>query len=130
MADRPAGPEVSWGRKMHDRSKAREGLIQSFADFLIVGGLIAATVAPLVLLIEVVEWLTRSEWPGLTLADGLGLFGIVHETAETEAQRFVDVMMALPLTISLFFLGLSMFFGGLNLGEWSIDRERARTGGE
>ena len=49
-------------------------------------GFAAAALAPLILMIELVEWATSSEWPGLTLVDGLSLFGIHHDSAENEAQ--------------------------------------------
>ena len=98
-------------------------LIQAVADLLMVGGLVAAAVAPLVLTVEVAEWALKSEWPGLTLADGLSLFGIVHEAAETEAQRLVDVLMALPLAIALFGSGIFMFLAGINFADWGTDRD-------
>ena len=97
--------------------------IQAASYFLIVGGMLAAIAAPIVLVIEVAEWATSTEWPGLTLADGLSLFGIEHEVAETEDRRWTDMALAFPLTLSLFFLGVFTFLLGINIGDWGIDRD-------
>lgn len=105
------------------RGSRFSGFVQAFADWMIVGGIIATTVAPLILLIEIFEWLTRSEWPGLTVADGLSLFGLVHEAPETSMQRLVDLLMAIPLTIALFLVGVFMFLGGINIGDWGTKRD-------
>ena len=85
-------------------------------------GFAAAALAPLILMIELVEWATSSEWPGLTLADGLSLFGIHHESAETEAQRLLDLLLAIPLTLALFMAGVSAFLLGANMGDWREER--------
>ncbi len=103
---------------------ARSGRIfDAIAHFLMVGGLIAACVAPLVLGIECYEWLTSREWPGLTVADGLSLFGLERAGAETEPQRLVDLLLAVPLTIGLFCVGLFMFLTGVNLGNGATARD-------
>src|SRR3712207_6220692 len=93
------------------------GLVQAASYFLMVGGMLAAILAPFVLLIEVAEWATSSEWPGLTLADGLALFGIEHDVAETEERQMLDILFAVPLTLALFGLGIFMFLAGINLGD-------------
>ena len=92
------------------------------AASLMTAGVGAALVAPLILFIELFEWLTRSEWPGLTLADGLSIFGIVRGAAETESQRLEDLLMAAPLTVALFVTGIYLFLFGASLGR--LDRER------
>lgn len=86
-------------------------------------GATAATLAPCILFIEIFEWLTRSEWPGLTLADGLSLFGVVHAGAESEAQRFADVLLATPLAVASFATGICLFLTALSLGKWDRERE-------
>jgi hypothetical protein len=103
-------------------------LIQGMADFMIVGGLIAATLAPLVLLVECFEWVTSSEWPGLTVADGLALFGLSRELPEDSAQRLIDLLFAIPLTLALFLTGLFTFLAGINLGDWGVVRDIERNG--
>lgn len=95
----------------------------SLLVYLLMGGGIAASLlAPLILFIELFEWLTSSEWPGLTLADGLGIFGIHHAGSETEAQRLLDVATALPLSAVLFLTGVSAFLTGVSLGDWRDER--------
>lgn len=90
---------------------------------LIMAGVAAVAIAPLILFIELFEWLTSSEWPGLTLADGLSLFGIEHAAAESESQRFADLMLAAPLTIALFVTGVYMLLAGASLGSWERERQ-------
>lgn len=88
-------------------------------------GILAANLAPLVLLIEFIEWLTSSEWPGLTLADGLALFGIVQDIPETDSQRLIDLALAVPLSLSLFAVGLFLCIAGFNLGDRTVRRQLA-----
>jgi hypothetical protein len=94
-----------------------------FADILVVTGLVLAVLAPLILLVEGVEWLTGSEWPGLTVADGLSIFGIEHEAPENESQRLLDLLMAVPLSVALFLTGLSGLLAGINFGKRGLDRD-------
>ena len=88
-----------------------------------VGGLIAATIAPLVLIVELAEWVMRSEWPGLTVADGLSLFGIHRHAPETDAQRLADLLLAVPLSGALFVAGILMFLTGVNVGDGPGERD-------
>jgi hypothetical protein len=112
---------------MAQRWKRYSGLVQGFASFLIVGGLIFYTLAPLILLIEAFEWVTGSEWPGLTIADGLALFGVIRDLPESETQRLLDLIMAIPLSISLFVVGILLLMSGIWLGNWIVRRDlRAR----
>ncbi len=104
-------------REIHQSS-----LVQTAQCFLMLGGMIAAVAAPLILFIEAFEWLFSREWPGMTLADGLSLFGIYHEVPETAAQRAIDVAMAAPLAVALFLTGMSMFLVGINFGSWEAER--------
>lgn len=91
------------------------------------GGLILYTLAPLVLLIEAFEWLTGSEWPRHTIADGLALFGVIRDLPESETQRLLDLIMAIPLSISLFVVGFLLLMSGIRLGNWIVRRDlRAR----
>lgn len=90
---------------------------------LMMAGLAAALVAPIILFIELFEWLTNSEWPGLTLADGLSLFGIVRGSVETASQRLDDLLMAAPLTVALFVTGTYLFLFGAGLGRWERERQ-------
>lgn len=95
----------------------RDRLSDALAHFLMVGGLFAACIAFLVLAVEIFEWGTSSEWPGLTVADGMALFGLERDAAETDQQRLSDLLLAVPLTVALFFAGIFMFLTGVNLGD-------------
>jgi hypothetical protein len=103
--------------------------LQLLVEVMIVLGVLATAIAPVVLAIEIGEWLLSREWPGWSVEDGLGLFGIERgETAETPAQRLLDVVMAIPLTLALFMIGINLFLGGLKLGDWGLTRERNAAG--
>lgn len=96
--------------------------IGPLVPILMLAGLLAAVAAPLIFLIELTEWLTSSEWPGLTLADGLSLFGIEHEVGESDSQRLADLLMAAPLAVALFVTGVCTFLAGASLGSWEQER--------
>src|SRR5215210_4777776 len=101
----------------------RWGRIELLVPCLMVTGLAAALIAPVILFIELFEWMTSSEWPGLTLADGLSVFGIVRDSTETESQRLDDLLMAVPLTVALFVTGVYLFLFGASLGRWERERQ-------
>lgn len=105
------------------RTHARDGL----AFLLMAAGAGGAALALLVLFVETFEWMTRSEWPGLTLADGLGLFGVRHEIPETDSQRLNDVLLAVPLTIALFLTGTFTFLAGATIGDRRSDAHIERA---
>jgi hypothetical protein len=96
--------------------------IDPLVPILMLAGLLAAIAAPLIFLIELFEWWTSSEWPGLTLADGLSLFGVEHEIGESDSQRLADLLMAAPLAIALFVTGVCTFLAGASLGSWEKER--------
>lgn len=96
--------------------------IDPLVPIVMLAGLLAAVAAPLIFLIELFEWWTSSEWPGLTLADGLSLFGIEHEIGESDSQRLADLLMAAPLAIALFVTGVCTFLAGASLGSWEKER--------
>jgi hypothetical protein len=93
---------------------------QLAAEVLISFGLVAALIAPGILLIECWEWVTGGEWPGWSVEDGLGLFGVDRgEGVENSGQRLTDVLLALPLTFTLFVTGILAFLSGLRIGNWA-----------
>ena len=99
--------------------------LDRLAEVLIMAGVVLSATAPFVLAIEISEWLTNMEWPGWSVEDGLGLFGIDRgETPETAAQQLVDVLMAVPLTLALFLTGVAMFMLGIRIGDWTLDSQR------
>lgn len=95
------------------------------AAMILVGGF-AMMMAPLTLATEFVEWLTGTEWPNLTIADALDLFGLEAGDPETQAQLLFDFIYALPLTVALFLLGLFMLLAGLHLAGRSSTRAPAK----
>jgi hypothetical protein len=101
-------------------------LLQLCAVALVLLGLVAAVVAPAVLAIEFGEWVTSSEWPGFTVSDGLSLFGLEQQVAETDADRLVDMLLAVPLSAALFFTGVFAALTGLNIGDWGGGRSFRR----
>lgn len=104
------------------RHRSRFGSGHALVYGLMGVGLGTAALAPFILVIELYEWLTSSEWPGLTVADGLGLFGLHRVEPETEVQRLIDLVLAFPLSIALFFAGISSFLAGASLGDWRDER--------
>jgi len=102
------------------RTASRSRPRQLAAEALISLGLVAALMAPGIFLIEFWEWTTGGEWPGWSVEDGLGLFGIDRgERAENSGQRLTDVLLALPLTFTLFVTGILAFLSGLRIGNWA-----------
>lgn len=110
----PAGREAA-GR--------RRGIgIQLLAETMVIIGLAAALLAPAILAIEVGEWWLQREWDGHSLEDGLALFGVDRTgPVETPTERILDVLLALPLTLTLFILGIFTLLSGVHLGDWGLD---------
>ncbi len=80
------------------------------AEFLIRAGLALAVLAPIVLVIEVVEWLVTGTWPGWSIEDGLLFVGIEAPLAYFDLTQFVlDLIIDLPLAIGLYVVGLLAF---------------------
>ncbi|HUD93127.1 sulfotransferase domain-containing protein [Sphingobium sp.] len=104
--------------------------IQLLAEALVVFGLAAMLIAPPILAIEVGEWLFQREWEwgGRSVEDGLALFGIDRPgTIETPTDRIVDVLLALPLTMTLFMTGLMILLVGVHMGDWGVQGVRLKN---
>lgn len=102
-------------------------VLQVLCELMIVVGLAAMFIAPLILAIEVGEWLLRREWDGYSVEDGLGLFGIDRPgPVETPNERMLDVLLAFPLTFALFLAGLLMLLVGVRYGDWGIQGVRLK----
>ena len=102
--------------------------VQSVADGLIAIGVALTAIAPMVLAVELGEWLTNSEWPGWSLADGIAAIGLGDPQSHwTRAQQYVDIFTALPLALALFGGGILTFMSGIDLSEWGIKHDRARS---
>ena len=52
-----------------------------------------------------------------------GFIWIIRELPESESQRLIDLVMAIPLSTSLFVVGLLLMMTGLNLGDRSVRRD-------
>jgi hypothetical protein len=104
------------------RSSSAARTKDAMGAIVVAAGATVMFLAVAVLLIECVEWLTSEEWPGLTLADGLSLFGVEHDAPESDRQRSVDVLLAIPLTLALFAGGFATMLAGTGI----VDREAER----
>jgi hypothetical protein len=94
---------------------------------MVIIGLAAMLIAPPILAIEAGEWLFRREWDGHSLEDGLALFGIDRVgPVETPTEQVLDVLLALPLTITLFLYGLLMLLAGVHFGDWGLQGVRLK----
>ena len=80
------------------------------ADALIRVGIGTASVALIILAIEVVEWLVTGHWPGWSLEDGLLFIGIEQPLAYFDiVQLALDLLVDLPLAIALYLGGIGAF---------------------
>lgn len=95
--------------------------VQLLSEAMVIIGLAAMLIAPPILAIEAGEWLFRREWDGHSLEDGLALFGIDRVgPVETPTEQVLDVLLALPLTITLFMYGLLTLLAGVHFGDWGL----------
>lgn len=77
---------------------------------MIAAGLAAAGIAPIVLLIEIVEWMFTGQWPGWSVEDGLLFVGFEEPLAHFDlVQMALDILVDLPLAIGLYLAGLASF---------------------
>lgn len=91
-------------------------VIDRIANALVWMGISLAAIAHLILLIEVVEWFVTGQWPGWSVEDGMLFFGMEEPLAYFSIVQFaLDIATDLPLAVGLYLLGLSVFFGALNL---------------
>lgn len=91
--------------------KALEGM----ADGLIWAGVSLAALAPIVLAIELIEFVATGQWPGWSVEDGLLFVGLEEPLAHFSAVQFLfDIATDLPLAIGLYLGGLAIFLGALN----------------
>jgi len=93
-------------------------LLERVVKAMVWTGVSLAAIAPLVLVIEVVEWFVTGQWPGWSVEDGLLFVGLEQPLAYFDAVQFLlDIATDLPLAIGLYLLGLSVFLGAFNLDE-------------
>jgi len=101
--------------------------VQLLSEAMVIIGLAAMLIAPPILAIEAGEWLFRREWDGHSLEDGLALFGIDRVgPVETPTEQVLDVLLALPLTITLFLYGLLTLLAGVHFGDWGLQGVRLK----
>ncbi|WP_162249688.1 sulfotransferase domain-containing protein [Altererythrobacter sp. Root672] len=95
---------------------------QLAAETMVIIGVAAALLAPAILAIELGEWWLQREWAEHSLGDGLALFGVDRTGhVETPTERILDVFLALPLTVTLFVVGILTLLSGVHLGDWGLD---------
>lgn len=80
------------------------------AEGLIRAGIGTATMALIIFLIEVVEWLATGNWRGWSVEDGLLFIGFEEPLAYFDLlQLATDLLVDLPLTFALYIAGLGAF---------------------
>jgi hypothetical protein len=80
------------------------------ADVMLSLGAALAAVAPLILLIELVEWYVSGQWPGWSLEDGLLFVGVEKPLAYFSLTQFaLDLLVDLPLALGLYLIGHGLF---------------------
>jgi hypothetical protein len=98
------------------RQSEDPAVAERIADFLIGAGIYLAALAPIVLLIEIVEWMVMGHWPGWSVEDGLLFVGLDEPLAHFSLVQFaLDIATDLPLAIGLYLAGLATFFGALKI---------------
>ena len=93
-----------------------ERALERMTNCLIWAGISLAALAPLVLLIELIEWYVTGHWPGWSVEDGLLFVGLEEPLAHFSFVQFLlDLATDLPLAVGLYLLGLGIFLGAFNL---------------
>ncbi len=90
--------------------------LEAIVDRMIPFGLFLAALAPIILTVELAEWLAYGEWPGWTVEDGLLFAGIEKPLAHFQATQFLlDLATDLPLAVGLYLVGISVFLGAFKI---------------
>ncbi|HEV2078445.1 MAG TPA: hypothetical protein VGR19_00900 [Allosphingosinicella sp.] len=90
--------------------------LEAVVDRMIPVGVFLAALAPIILTIEVAEWLAYGEWPGWTVEDGLLFAGIEKPLAHFQATQFLlDLATDLPLAVGLYLVGIAVFLGAFKI---------------
>jgi hypothetical protein len=98
---RPPNLELIAGWRVGGLAMSREpGWLNTGAAIMVIGGILAADLAPPMLAIEFADWVVSGDWLDLSLAGGLSL----------------------PLSLLLLVAGLMLCVEGLDLGERSLGR--------
>jgi hypothetical protein len=85
------------------------------ADMAIGFGAALATLGPIMLLVELCEWLVTGQWPGWSIENGLMFFGVEKPLAFFDATQFMlDLLVSLPLALGLYIAGQLLFSFGIN----------------
>lgn len=87
----------------------------TIADAAIGGGTALAALGPLLLIVEICEWLFTGQWPGWSIEDGLIFFGVEKPLAYFSLTQFaLDVAVSLPLALGVYVAGQLLFLFGVN----------------
>jgi hypothetical protein len=89
---------------------------ESTADILIRLGISLAALAPIIFVIEVIEWLATKQWPGWSVEDGLALVGIEQPLSSFDAVQFgLDILTDLPLALGIHLIGVCCFYVAVDI---------------
>lgn len=101
--------------------------LDKMIDLLIFAGVFLAALAPIILGIEIMEWVLLGQWPGWSVEDGLLFVGLERPLARFSAVQFLlDIATDLPLAVGLYLGGLAIFFGALNIEPEAVGPEPRR----
>ena len=85
-------------------------------EIVVLCGAAFAALAPLILAIELIEWLLTGQWPGWSVEDGLLFIGMEEPLARFSVVQFaLDIATDLPLAIGVYLAGLVVFYAGMHL---------------
>jgi len=91
--------------------------VQLMSEAMVIIGVAAMLISPPISAIEVGE----REWDGHSLEDGWALFGIDRVgRLKHRPEQVLDVLLALPLTITLFIYGLLRLQAEVRFGDWGL----------
>lgn len=100
--------------------------LEALEDQLIGLGIFLSALAPIVLVIELVEYLAYGEWPGWTVEDGMLFAGVGKPVAHFQLTQFaLDLATDLPLAVGIYLIGLSVFLGAFKISPFG-ERQPAR----
>jgi hypothetical protein len=101
---------------MEQDRKGEVQLVYRVADALLWIGVTFAGLGPLVILIEIVEWVVTGQWPGWSVEDGLLFIGLEEPLGRFSMTQFIlDIATDLPLALGLYLGGLAIFFTALEI---------------
>lgn len=105
--------------------------LDRLGDLMVWIGAALAAMAPMVLMIELAEWIAFGQWPGWSVEDGLLFVGLDEPLAHFDFVQFLlDIATDLPLAMGLYVSGILTFLAGFKMlpepnGHTAKERRRA-----